>query len=241
MSAEPDTVRAASRTRGRPPGPPRDPAARREELLDAAERVVAADGAALTVARVAAAAGYARTAVYAVFPDLPALVDALAERHMEAVIAAADTILAQPLPGRRLLRALVQLMCDFVDGNPNLHHLLMQRMQSDDPRPPATRPFFTRAADWAASVFDALLRAVDADPAPARVWATATVGAVLMSAEDWGRDPGRRRDEFVDGLTAFLWPALESAGAGRFTGPLIVAPSVTEAARNVHTDTPPSP
>ncbi|MQY26290.1 TetR/AcrR family transcriptional regulator [Nocardia aurantia] len=227
MSAE--TVRAASRARGRPPGPPRDPAVRREELLDAAERVVARDGAGVTIARVAGEAGYARTAVYAVFPDLPALVDGLAERHMERVTAAADTILAQPLPGQRLLRALVQLMCDFVDGNPNLHHLLMQRMQSDDP-PPAARPFFTRSAEWATAVFDALLRAVDADPAPARIWATATVGAILMSAEDWGRDPGRRPDEFVDRLTAFLWPPLESAGAGRFVGPLIVAPATPAAA-----------
>jgi AcrR family transcriptional regulator len=214
----------AGRTRGRPPGPPRDPAARRAELLDAAERVVARDGATLTIAQVAAEAGYARTAVYAVFPDLPALVDGLAERRMEGVIAAADTILAQPLPGQRLLRALVQLMCDVVDGNPNLHHLLMQVMRSDDPRPTAARPFFSRSADWATAVFEALLRAVDADPAPARVWATATVGAILMSAEDWGRDPGRRPDEFVDRLTAFLWPPLESAGAGRFTGPLIVSP-----------------
>ncbi|MFI5776417.1 TetR/AcrR family transcriptional regulator [Nocardia sp. NPDC051570] len=207
------------RPRGRPPGPPLDPALRRAEILDATERVVARTGTPLTIAEVAAEAGYARTAVYAVFPDLPALVDALAERHMEGLIAASDAILAQPLPGRDLLRALVQLICDFVDGNPNLHHLLMQRLQSDDPTG-HRRPFFARAADWAGSVFDLLLRQIGADPAPARVWATATVGAILMSAEDWGRHSDRDRVEFVDRLTAFLWPPLEQVGADRYIGPL---------------------
>ncbi|MBF6327969.1 TetR/AcrR family transcriptional regulator [Nocardia transvalensis] len=210
-------TRDTARPRGRPPGPSRDPAVRRTEILDAAERVVARTGTPITIAEVAAEAGYARTAVYAVFPDLPALVDALAERHMEGIIAASDAILAQPLPGYQLLRALVRLMCDFVDADPNLHHLLMQRLQSDDGH---HRPFFTRAADWAAEVIDALLRAVGADPAPARVWATAIVGAILMSAEDWGRDPDRDRAEFVDRLMAFLWPPLQGAGADRFVGPL---------------------
>ncbi|RDI67653.1 TetR family transcriptional regulator [Nocardia pseudobrasiliensis] len=207
------------RRRGRPPGPPLDPARRRTEILTAAERVVARTGTPLTVAEIATEAGYARTAVYAVFPDMTALVDALAERHMEALIGAADAILAQPLPGRDLVRALVQLICDFVDGNPNLHHLLMQRLQSDDPAG-HRRPFFARAADWAASVLARLLVAVDADPAPARVWATATVGAILMSAEDWGSRADRDRGEFVDRLTAFLWPPLAEVGADRFVGPL---------------------
>ncbi|MFF0490432.1 TetR/AcrR family transcriptional regulator [Nocardia sp. NPDC003482] len=206
-----------TRQRGRPPGPPRDPAVRRAEILDAAERVVARTGTSLTIAEVATEAGYARTAVYAVFPDLPALVDGLAERHMEAIIAAADAILARPLPGRELLRALVELISDFVDRNPGLHHLLMQRLQSDDGH---GRPFFARSADWATGVFDRMLRAIDADPAPARVWATATVGAITMSAEEWGRHRDRDRAEFVDRLTAFLWPPLAGVGLDRFVGPL---------------------
>ncbi|MCM6772254.1 TetR/AcrR family transcriptional regulator [Nocardia sp. CDC159] len=221
------TRHTAARPRGRPPGPPPDPAVRRAEILDAAERVVARTGTPLTVAEVAAEAGFARTAVYAVFPDLPALVDALAERHVEAIMAAADDVLTRPLPGRALLRELVALICFFVDGNPNLYHLLMQRLQSDDPTG-HRRPFFAGVADWAASVFERLLRSVDADPAPARVWATATVGAILMSAEDWGRHADRDRGEFVDRLTGFLWPPLEAAGADRFVGPLEEAPAGRE-------------
>jgi AcrR family transcriptional regulator len=214
---------AQRRPRGRPPGPPRDPAIRRGEILDAAERVAAEAGTPITIAQVAAAAGYARTAVYAVFPDLPALVGALAERHMASLLAAADAILAQPLPVRDMLRAVIVLVCEFVDANPSLHHLLMQRLQSDDSTVYGQhRPFFTRLADWAAAVFDTILRAVGADPAVSRVWASATIGAILMSAEDWGRDPARDRGEFVDHLTAFLWPAVESVGGDRFTGPLSI-------------------
>lgn len=214
--------RRSGRPRGRPPGPPRDLVTRRAEILDAAERVAAA-GSSITIAQVAATAGYARTAVYAVFPDMPALIDALAERHMARLLAAANAILARPLPVRELLRAIVALVCDFVDANPNLHHLLMQRLQSDDSAVCGHhRPFFARLADWGTVVFEAILRAADADPALARVWASATAGAILMSAEDWGRTPVRDRGEFVDGLTAFLWPAVDSIGGDRFVGPLIV-------------------
>ncbi|NQE91942.1 TetR/AcrR family transcriptional regulator [Nocardia terpenica] len=216
---------SSTRSRGRPPGPPRDPARRRSEILDAAERVVAELGTRITIAQVAAEAGYARTAVYAVFPDLPALIDALAERHMEVIIAAADTVLAQPLPARRLLREIVALMCDFVDANPNLHHVMMQRLESGEAE---HRPFFTRVSDWATAVFDLLLRRLDADPGLARIWATATVGAILMSAEAWAQDPGRSRTEFVDQLAAFLWPTVESIGGDRLVGP--ITPEVASAA-----------
>ncbi|MBY8860538.1 TetR/AcrR family transcriptional regulator [Nocardia sp. CA2R105] len=218
-----DTPREPRRPRGRPPGPSRDPAVRRGEILDAAERVVAASGTPITFAQVAAEAGYARTAVYAVFPDMPALVDALAERHMEGLLAAADAILAQPMPVREMLRAIVALVCDFVDADPNLHHLLMQRLQSDESGASVVghhRPLFARLSEWATEVFESILRTVDADPALARIWASATIGAILMSAEDWGRDPVRDRAEFVDRLTAFLWPSVESIGGDRFIGPL---------------------
>jgi AcrR family transcriptional regulator len=219
-----DTPSESRRPRGRPPGPSRDPAVRRAEILDAAERVVAESGTPITFAQVATEAGYARTAVYAVFPDMPALVDALAERHMDGLLAAADAILAQPLPVRELLRATVALVCDFVDADPNLHHLLMQRLQSESAELGAGaghhRPLFARLSEWATEVFESILRTADADPALARVWASATIGAILMAAEDWGRDPVRDRAEFVDRLTAFLWPSVESIGGDRFSGPL---------------------
>ncbi|WP_280386025.1 TetR/AcrR family transcriptional regulator [Nocardia wallacei] len=211
--------RDTSRPRGRPPGPPPDPGRRRAEILDAAERVIERAGTRMTIAQVAAEAGYARTAVYAVFPDLPALIDALAQRHMENIIAAADAVLAQPLPARRLLLAVVRLMCDFVESNPNLHHVMMQRLESGETE---HRPFFTRVTEWATAVFDTILRRLDADPALARIWATATVGAILMSAEAWAQDPARSREDYVERLAAFLWPTVESIGAERLVGPIVV-------------------
>lgn len=217
-----DTTAARSRrARGRPPGPPLDPIARRGEILDAAERVAAA-GTPITIAQVAADAGYARTAVYAVFPDMPALVDALAERHMTRLLATADGILSQQLPVRELLRQIVALVCEFVDSNPNLHHLLMQRLQSGDSSGDGHhRPFFTRLTDWGTVVFETIMRAVGADTAPARVFASSTVGAILLAAEDWGRAPVRDRAEFAEQLTAFLWPSMRSIGGEAFTGPVV--------------------
>ncbi|BCK56414.1 TetR/AcrR family transcriptional regulator [Nocardia wallacei] len=210
-------TRDTLRPRGRPPGPAPDPIRRRAEILDAAERVIARAGTHMTIAQVAAEAGYARTAVYAVFPDLPALIDALAQRHMEGIITAADAVLAQPLPARELLRAVVRLMCDFVEDNPNLHHVMMQRLDSGETE---HRPFFARVSDWATAVFDVILRRLDADPALARIWATATVGAILMSAEAWAQDPDLSREQFIDRLAAFLWPTVASIGGERLIGPI---------------------
>nr|WP_275941978.1 hypothetical protein [Nocardia cerradoensis] len=96
----------------------------------------------------------------------------------------------------------------------------MQRLERGDAE---HRPFFTRVSDWATSIFDIILRRLDADPALARIWATATVGAILMSAEAWIQQPTRSRAEFVDQLAAFLWPSVESIGGDRLVGPLVGA------------------
>lgn len=221
MTSKSDT-RVAPRRRGRPPGPPVDPLVRREEILDAAERVIARSGPQFSFAEIASEAGYARTAVYAAFGDQSALVHALAVRHTDRIILQANNILAEPRPVRELLRELIDLMCTFVENNPNLHPVLMQAMYSSDILVKG-RPLFTHTADWATTVFDILLQQVDADPMLARPWACATVGAILLAAEDWNINPVSSRAEFIDRLTAFLWSSLSVVGADRIAGPIFPA------------------
>ncbi|WP_169590140.1 TetR family transcriptional regulator [Antrihabitans stalactiti] len=210
----------SGRGRGRPPGPPVDPAVRREEILDAAERVIARTGAELSFADIATEAGFARTAIYAAFADRPTLVHELAERHTQRIILQANEILAQPRPVKELLAELIDLISGFVEDNSRLHFLLMQAFYVDEPSGHG-RPLFTRTADWATLVFEALFDRLGADPALVRSWASATVGAILLAAEDWSANSTTDRARLVDNLTAFLWPALSAIGADDLTGPLL--------------------
>ncbi len=221
MTSKSET-RSAPRRRGRPPGPPVDPMVRREEILDAAERVIARSGPQLSFAEIASEAGYARTAVYAAFGDQSALIQALAVRHTDLMTLQANAILAEPRPVRELLRELIDLICTFVEANPNLHPVLMQAMYSSDILV-AGRPLFTQTANWATTVFDVLLQQLDADPMLARPWACATVGAILLAAEDWNINPVSSRAEFIDRLTAFLWSSFATLGAERIAGPIVPA------------------
>ena len=207
----------APRRRGRPPGPGVDPGARREDVLDAAERVIARTGPSVAFADVAVEAGFARTAIYAVFPDRDSLLGALTERHTARLTALADVVLAQPLPLREIFRRVVDTICTFVADNPRLHPALMQGLHT--PRHNGHRPLFTDNTDWATAVLTSVLEVVDGDRRLARTWAGATIGAVLLAAEDWAAHPTVGQAELVDQLTAFIWPAIASIGGDAVHGP----------------------
>lgn len=212
------TVRGkVSRRRGRPRGPGVDPAERREQLLDAAERVIGRGGRDLAFADIAAEAGYARTAVYAAFPDRAALANALARRHTDRLIRLADERIAQPLPMHDLVHAVIDVVCGFVEHHADLYPLLMQIWVGSTEQP--QRPLFADIADWASSALEAVMTAVGADPIPARTWGTSIAGATLLAAEDWNLRRDRSRSALVDELTALTWPGLAAAGLDRFTGP----------------------
>ncbi len=208
----------AARRRGRPPGPPVDAAARREELLDAAERVIAERGPVPALADVAAAAGYARTAIYAAFGDQHALVHALAARHTDAIIERTNLVLAQEFPLRDLLPEVIDVFCAFVEANPDLHRTLMLDIEVGG------RPMMRRSTDWASGVLTVVLARCRLPGQPARPWAAAMVGAIIAATEDWIADPERGpRAALVADLTALFLPTFEAIGVADLPGPFAAA------------------
>ena len=103
--------------------PRRQPAAvRREQILDAAERALLANGfAATTVADVADAAGVAKGTVYLQFESKNELMAALRARYLARFAAALGS--AQKSPTERLLQVLHGLF-EFSVDNHELHHVL---------------------------------------------------------------------------------------------------------------------
>lgn len=188
----------ARRGRGRPPGPAVDPAARREALLDAAERAIAESGAQVSLAQVAVAAGLTRSAVYAAFDDRDDLLSALARRHSGRIVArlrAAATLDADP---REQTRAAVDVLAGWFQENPELARLLDQRTDGD-------HLHHSYGAEAVTAILDLGFRARGLDPAPAATWAQGLIGAVSGAVRWWTHTQEISRDELVDHLTTLIW------------------------------------
>lgn len=196
-----------------------DPDRRRAELLDAAERCIARDGPDVPFGQVAAEAGYARTALYSVFPQREALVEALAMRHSGRLIERIDAVFAQPRPVRELLRDAVDVFCGFVADNPELYVVLMRGLSAEVGE--RTRPLLAPICYWATGVLRGVLHRTGGDESVAGVWASALLGGVLSAAEDWTARHGTSQAELVDHLTAFLWHGLHGAAGDDLVGPLV--------------------
>ncbi len=98
---------------------------RREQLLDAAERVLTGKGlAAMTVADVAEAAGLGKGTVYLYFDSKEQLVAALQARYNDALVEAASRSLRRSGSHLGRLDAFLAQAVDFHRERTSLHHVL---------------------------------------------------------------------------------------------------------------------
>lgn len=101
------------------------PQVRREQILDAAARVLAARGlGAMTVADVVDGAGIAKGTFYLYFDSKEQLVAALQARYQESLITRAGTILDGPGTHLQRLDQFIAATVDFHRAQIHLHHAL---------------------------------------------------------------------------------------------------------------------
>ncbi len=203
------TEEPARRGRGRPPGPPVDPDARREMLLDAAESSIRKSGAAVGLAEVAKAAGLTRSAVYAAFADREAVVDALAARHAQHIVERLTTVVGGTDDPAEQTRAAIDILAAWFDEEPQLAPLLTGRL--DQPTGGDSGAIVTAVGD----ILRAGFRARGGDDAPADAWAYALVGAVASAVGWWSRTRSISRAALVDHLYLLIWSGFEGAGGAR--------------------------
>nr|WP_235831544.1 TetR/AcrR family transcriptional regulator [Gordonia zhaorongruii] len=192
----------APRGRGRPPGPPLDRDARRQQLLDAAESAIAANGPEVSLTRVAAVAGLTRSALYAAFTDRDGLLDALAQRHGASLVAGMENLAGSAADPHEQTRAAVDLLAAWFDENPVLAPALASRWRLKGRSLVET----TLSEILTVGFTDRGL-----DPAPAPVWSRAMIGAVSATVEWWATSRELSRVELVDHVTALLWSGLSAA------------------------------
>jgi AcrR family transcriptional regulator len=111
-------VRSARKAKG-------DGHLRRGEILDAAERIFAADGyEATTIRRIAEEVGVSSTALYTHFPDKDAILLEISDRAIGTLLEASRIISRRPSDPVDRVRTLLEVYMTFGLENPNTYLLL---------------------------------------------------------------------------------------------------------------------
>jgi AcrR family transcriptional regulator len=187
-------------------------AARREGLLDAADRAVRVHGADVAMDAVAAEAGITKPVLYRHFGDREGLLAAVAVRHAHRLVDELRVALAAEEQPRERIRTVMDTYLTFLERDPELHRFATrvapaQRQASTDEAgaSPMDDALGAVCDQVVAAVHDELTRA-RCDPSPARTWGESIVGMVTLVGDRWLDDPHRPdRAELVTRLTDLLW------------------------------------
>jgi AcrR family transcriptional regulator len=198
---------------GRPRGPRRDPAERREELLAAAVTAIREHGPEVSMAELAEAAGVTRPILYDHFGDRAGVAAALAERFAAELAAGLAGVFAGPVPARAAIARGIDLFCRFVDKEPDVYRFLQA---TASPADAATME--STVGRPLGEIFAAALAAAGADPAMGQTWGHAVLGMVFAAAEWWSLTRRISRQELVAHLTDLLAGGLSGAGITTFGG-----------------------
>lgn len=209
------STRPSSRRRRRP-DPERETrrALRREELLEAADRVVRRDGPATSMNDIAREAGITKPILYKHFGDKGGLYQALAERYVRSLLEELRVALAAETEPQARIRRTIDSYLGFVEREQEIYNFLMHRAVTERPEARATVADFIRqlAAELSIVLGDELRRA-GLDSGGAEPWAHGIVGMVQLAGDRWLEQRSMSRDNLVDYLEALLWKGLSNAPA----------------------------
>jgi AcrR family transcriptional regulator len=185
---------------------------RREQLLEAADRVVRRSGSAASMNLIAAEAGITKPILYRHFGDKGGLFRALAARYVDDLLARLRSALTTRggLPART--RATIDAYLSVVGEQPQVYRFLMERAAVEEPGVRGeVQGFVRRFGDELAAGIQAEPALAHIDAQRARVWAQAIAGMVQATGDWWLDHPEVDRADVVDELTALLFGAFAGA------------------------------
>lgn len=184
---------------------------RRREFVDAALRVLDADGPELLIDSVAAEAGVSKPVLYRYFSDKAALIAALAERGSELLQARLIPAINSNGPVFDRISGAVGAYFAVIDEHPNLYWLIARR-DFADPSPglglAAVHPDKESIANALTAVIGDYLRMFELDSGAAEPWANGVVGLVQSTGEWWLRRRSMSRAHVVAYVAELIWAAL---------------------------------
>lgn len=185
---------------------------RREQLLEAADRVVQRDGSAASMNSIAAEAGITKPILYRHFGDKGGLYRALASRHIDWLLASLRGALLTRGGLAARSRATIDAYLAAIEARPQVYRFLMERAAVEDPdvRGEVTG-FVSRFGDELAAGIMAEPSLAPIDEMRATVWAHGIAGMVQAAGDWWLDHPDVPRDAVVDQLTALLLTGFASS------------------------------
>lgn len=184
-----------------------DRAARREALLDAADRIICRDGPAASMASIAVEAGITKPILYRHFGDKSGLYAALADRYTGRLLDQLQQALEAGRTRRDRVERTIDAYLSSIEAEPQVYRFLVH---SDEAAPAQSqvRSFTRRLSALLAAGMAAEL---SVGPQRAGAWAHGVVGMV-QAAGDWWLDDGPcSRGELVQELTDLLFGAYASS------------------------------
>lgn len=194
--------------------PPHDPAARRAELLDAADRVIRELGPDASMTAIAAEAGITKPILYRHFGDKAGLYRALAERYATPVFTELTQALSTITDRQERMRTTVDTYLRFIEADPQLYRFLMHRALREQPGVASSIAAFTSVV--AAGIAEIITREIgltEEQKRSARAWAHGIVGVVQLTGDWWLESREMSRQELVDHIAALLWNGLAGLNA----------------------------
>src|SRR5215472_9034742 len=184
-------------------------AQRRREFVDAALRVLKAQGPELLMDAVAAEARVTKPVLYRYFSDKAELVEALAERGSEILAERLLPAINAGSPALASVRDGVSAYFSVIDEHPNLYWLLARHVTVEGGRlsGPVQRNKESIATALTA-VFSDYLWVFGLDSGAAEPWAYGVTGLVQSTGEWWLQRRSMSRAHVIDLVTRLIWAAL---------------------------------
>lgn len=189
---------------------------RRDELLDAVDEVLRAEGPDVPMAVLAAGAGITKPVLYRHFGDKQSLLAAWALRQASELGARITAELAHRRTPRSRIRSTIATYLAALEEDPHGYWFVTRRswtgpgVQDHDP--------VAEVAEGIVAAVAAVLReelvAAGVDPKPAPTWARAIVGMVQQVGDRWLVEREPDREELADRLTDLVWQGFRGLGDG---------------------------
>ncbi len=200
---------------GRPKGG--EVVASKDQLLAAAVQVIRTNGPEVTMDDIAAAADVTKPVLYRTIGDKNAVIGALSERLVDAMSSAVDLAISGVAPpngspvdhGRAVFQAALRGSLEVIDEDRNLFVFV----NAGGPGTESFRALVDRSSGQMVDRFTALRESAGLDPAPARTWAYAMVGAIQVVAMMWLRDEYDDLDAVAAQLAALMWSGVSGTGS----------------------------
>jgi len=190
-----------------------DRSARREALLDAADRLVQRDGPTVSMASIAAEAGITKPILYRHFGDKGGLYAALAERHTDRLLVTLQAALASGGSARQRVERTIDAYLRVIEAEPQVYRFLLHSTDKAEVTG-QVRTFLERLSELLAVGIAAEL-GLPRRSARAQVWARGIVGMVQAAGDWWVTSGTTGRAQVVRELTALLWGAYPEATQDR--------------------------